>query len=62
MKSKEERNKLKEEVESVNGKLSKLTDEDLKQVTGGIVELPGTRNAETKIHGVEDEGAIPPCR
>lgn len=39
-----------------------LSQEELEQVTGGIVELPGTRNAETKIHGVEDEAAIPPCR
>ena len=35
MKSKEELNKLKEEVESVNEKLQELTDEELEQVTGG---------------------------
>ena len=35
-KSKEELNKLKEEVEAVNEKLHELTDEELEQVTGGI--------------------------
>ena len=35
MKTNEELNKLKEEVESINAKLSELTEEELKQVTGG---------------------------
>ena len=35
-KTKEELNKLKEEVEAVNEKLHELTDEELEQVTGGI--------------------------
>ena len=35
MKSKEELNKLKEEVESVNEKLQELTEEELEQVNGG---------------------------
>ena len=39
-KSKEELNKLKEEVEAVNEKLSELTPEEISQVTGGVV-LPG---------------------
>ena len=42
-KSKEELNKLKEEVEAVNEKLQELTEEELEQVTGGgtpIIELP----------------------
>ena len=34
-KSKEELNKLKEEVETVNKKLQELTEEELEQVTGG---------------------------
>ena len=34
-KSKEELNKLKEEVESVNEKLQELTPEELEQVNGG---------------------------
>ena len=35
MKTKEELNALKEEVENLNKKLSELTDEELEQVTGG---------------------------
>ena len=34
-KTKEELNKLKEEVEAVNEKLQELTEEELAQVTGG---------------------------
>ena len=36
MKSKEELNDLKEEVETLNKKLAELTDEELAQVAGGI--------------------------
>lgn len=36
MKTTEELNALKEEVETLNGKLAELTEEELKQVTGGI--------------------------
>ena len=36
MKSKEELNKLKEEVETLNEKCRELTEEELKEVTGGI--------------------------
>ena len=35
MKTKEELNALKEEVETLNEKLHELTDEELAQVTGG---------------------------
>ena len=35
MKTKEELNALKVEVETVNKKLAELTDEELEQVTGG---------------------------
>ena len=35
MKTKEELNALKEEVEAVSRKLNELTDEELEQVTGG---------------------------
>ena len=38
MKSKEELTALKEEVETVGKKLSTLTEEELKQVTGGNIE------------------------
>ena len=37
MKSKEELNELKEEVETLNEKLHELTEEELAQVTGGVV-------------------------
>ena len=37
MKSKEELNALKEEVETLNKKLAELTNEELEQVTGGWV-------------------------
>lgn len=36
MKSKEELNKLKEEVETLNKKLKELTEEELAQVVGGF--------------------------
>ena len=39
MKTKEELNALKEEVETVNKKLAELTEEELTQVSGGI-DLP----------------------
>ena len=40
MKSKEELNALKEEVEAVNEKLQELTEEELAQVTGGAYQGP----------------------
>ena len=51
MRSKEELNKLKEEVKSVNEKLQELTEEELEQVTGEFfdgptaVKLPGSSNS-----------------
>ena len=39
MKTKEELNELKKEVEAVNEKLHELTDEELEQVTGGLAPL-----------------------
>ena len=42
MKTKEELNALKNEVETLNKKLSGLTEDELKQVVGGAVpEIPG---------------------
>ena len=41
-KTKEELNKLKEEVEAVNEKLQELTDEELEQVTGGQAAGPSS--------------------
>ena len=37
MKTKEELNALKEEVETVNRKLHELTEEELTQVSGGVI-------------------------
>ena len=37
MKTKEELNALKKEVETLNKKLAELTEEELAQVTGGII-------------------------
>ena len=37
MKTKEELNALKDEVETVNRKLAELTDEELEQVAGGVM-------------------------
>ena len=39
-KTKEELNKIKEEVEAVNEKLQELTEEEIAQVSGGVVR-PG---------------------
>ena len=39
MKTKEELNALKEEVEAVNEKLRELTEEELEQVTGGVAHV-----------------------
>ena len=39
MKTKEELNALKEEVETLNEKLAELTEEELAQVAGGSVKL-----------------------
>ena len=40
MKTKEELNALKEEVEALNRKLAELTEEELAQVTGGDMPPP----------------------
>ena len=39
MKTKEELNALKEEVETLNAKLRELSDDELEQVAGGFPEL-----------------------
>ena len=41
MKTKEELNALKEEVETVNKKLAELTEEELEQVSGGYPDPMG---------------------
>ena len=40
MKTKEELNELKEEVETLNKKLAELTEEELVQVSGGVLPVP----------------------
>ena len=42
MKTKEELNELKKEVESVNEKLQELTEEELEKVNGGEAKTCGT--------------------
>ena len=55
MKTKEELNALKEQVETLNKKLAELTEEELKQVTGG--QMIGEKEFEYKIYEnkVEDK-------
>ena len=62
-KSKEELNKIKEEVETVNEKLQKLTPEELEQVTGGrfsgpigeivVAKLSADEALQVKAEGVQ---------
>lgn len=42
MKTTAELTALKNEIEALNQKLTKLTKEELEQVTGGILPFPGT--------------------
>ena len=49
MKTKEELNALKEEVETLNKKLHELTDEELAQVSGGV--LPDTAKRVVVLPG-----------
>ena len=46
MKTKEELNALKEEVETLNKKLAELTDEELELVSGVYIVLPGPPSHE----------------
>ena len=52
MKTKEELNALKEEVEAVNEKLAELTEEEIAQVSGGLVPVftgkPGIERVDTR--------------
>ncbi|MBQ0146367.1 MAG: hypothetical protein KBS51_04550 [Lachnospiraceae bacterium] len=66
--SEEKKNAVTEEVKEAR----KLTEEELENVNGDVVRrgavavqclgLFGSCVTAAKIHGVEDEGAIPPCR
>lgn len=49
MKTKEELNTLKEEVETLNKKLAELTDDELKEVVGGNKEFTILPRDETEF-------------
>ena len=67
--SEEKKNEVTEETKE---EARQLSEEELAKVSGGdtgfavgttqYIELSGCYGFSTKIHGVEDEGAIPPCR
>ena len=46
MKTKEELNALKKEAEALNKKLAELTDEELEQVTGGLIDGKVTQHLD----------------
>ena len=50
MKTKEELNALKEEVETLNEKLAELTEEELAQVTGGVLNGTAVSNLQGMLH------------
>ena len=56
MKTKEELNALKEEVEAVNEKLHELTEEELEQVMGGNIEQE-IKNRAKQYFQIEEEGS-----
>ena len=56
MKTKEELNALKNEVEHVSRKLSALTEEELEQVTGGNIEQE-IKNLAKQHFQIEEEGS-----
>lgn len=59
MKTAEELNTLKEEVETLNSKLRELTEEELRQVTGGVVENDGDKATITTTKAyIENEASI----
>ena len=60
MKTKEELNALKEEVEALNKKLAELTDEELEQVVGGMYTTPPNRGKCPLCGGRLAQGA-PMC-
>ena len=58
MKTKEELNALKEEVETVSRKLAELTEEELAQVTGGVRPLPFKLDLEMPSGELSDAPSI----
>lgn len=64
MKTKEELNALKEEVDTLNSKLAELTEEEMIQVTGGVIpNIPGVglpfAKADSNNVIQEREGRLP---
>ena len=57
MKTKEELNALKEEVEALNKKLAELSEEELSQVSGGV--LPDGGKIVFGLSGFEPIGIVP---
>ena len=55
MKTKEELNALKEEVETLNKKLHELSDEELAQVSGGVDFEPAVKDVLTGKYGNGEE-------
>ena len=55
MKTQEELNIIKEEVEILNNKLAELTEEELAQVTGGNIEQE-IKNLAKQYFQIEEEG------
>ena len=49
MKTKEELEALKKEVETLNKKLTELSDDELKEVTGGLHDLPKPKPDEKYV-------------
>ena len=63
MKTKEELNVLKNEVEALNAKLGELTDDEMEQVIGGIDEsrMLGRHNIREPLSGTIVMDATPPA-
>ena len=59
MKSKEELNALKNEVETLNKKLAELTEEELAQVSGGGIE-PGIEPTSPETPGINGAPSLKP--
>ena len=49
MKTKEELNAIKKEVEELKGKLAELTEEELAQVSGGVFRDPTRRDLDPSV-------------
>ena len=54
MKSKEELDALKEEINKANEKICELTEEELKDVTGGLFHRPAQRATTTGFTGLKN--------